>query len=213
MIAIRKRIRHASNVQHDGQFLEMVPAIERHARLVFYNLQAQSYEEAICAVLTDAFCAFRRLVELGKHDIANAISLARFAVVRYRAGRSIVNGLSSRDVFAFVAQRRRGFCLHSLDAACCSNIWADVLADDTLTPIPDQVAFRLDFPVWLRQLNSRDRKLAKYLALGYTTTEAARQFGVTLGRISQLRSELQASWRAYQQDEPRKPRTIDRKLS
>jgi hypothetical protein len=39
-----------------------------------------------------------------------------------------------------------------------------MLADDTLTTVPDQVAFRLDLPVWLQSLKRRERKLAEYLA-------------------------------------------------
>jgi hypothetical protein len=202
MIAIPKQSRQAASSQHDERFLELVPTIEQYSRRAFRNLQPQSREEAVCSVLAEAYCAYRRLVELGKQDVAYAIPLARFAVARYRAGRCIGNRLNSLDVSAFVAQRRRGFSLCSLDPADTSSRWADVLADNTLTPIPDQVAFRLDFPAWLRGLNRRDRQLVRFLALGNTTTEAARQFGLTRGRISQLRSELRASWQAFQQDAP-----------
>ena len=136
MIAIPKQSRQAASSQHDERFLELVPAIERYARWAFRNLQPQSREEAVCSVLADAFCAYRRLVELGKQDVAYAIPLARFAVARYRAGRCIANRLNSRDVSAFVAQRRRGFSLRSLDPAGTSSSWADMLADNTLTPSP-----------------------------------------------------------------------------
>jgi hypothetical protein len=200
MIALSPPTRLTAIEQNDERFLEMLPAIERHARLTLHDLPPQSREEAVWSVVGNAFCAFRRLVELGKRDVAHSSSLARFAVARYRAGRCISNRLNSRDVCAFVARRRRGFCLQSLNSSDSSSIWADVLADDRLTPIPDQVAFRLDFLAWLKGLNRRDRKLARFLALGNTTTEAAIQFGVTRGRISQLRSGLRASWRSFQQE-------------
>jgi transposase len=59
------------------------------------------------------------------------------------------------------------------------------------------VAFRLDFPVWLKIQNRRKRELAKLLAVGNSATEAAQRFCVSIARISQLRSELQASWQAF----------------
>ena len=87
MIAISKPSRPTANAQHDERFLEMIPAIQRYTRSAFRNLRAQNREEAICAVVADAFFAFRRLVELGKQDVAYATPLARFAVRRYWTGR------------------------------------------------------------------------------------------------------------------------------
>jgi hypothetical protein len=205
MIATLQQPRQVTQAQRDERFLEMVPAIERHAQVAFRNLQPQAREEAICSVLADAFCAYRRLAELGKQDMAYAIPLVRYAVARYRAGRCIANRTNSRDVSALVAQRRRGFRLDSLDRVNVKSTWADMLADNTLTPIPDQVAFRLDFPAWLRGLSRRDRKLARFLALGNTTAEAAQRFGVTPGRVSQLRRALERDWQAFQNDATPRP--------
>ena len=86
MIAITKSPRQ-QNARNDEQFLTMIPAIQRYARSAFRNLRSQTREEAICAVVADAFFAFRRLVELGKQDVAYATPLARFAVRRYWTGR------------------------------------------------------------------------------------------------------------------------------
>ena len=199
MIAINKPLRQAANSQHNERFLELVPAIERYARLAFRHVQPEEREEAICEVVAYAYCAFRRLSELGKLDVAYASPLARFGVARFRAGRRIGSRQNAGDVFSGAAQRRVGFSLVSLHSTCSgSEIWEEALADDTLTPIPDQVAFRLDFPAWLQGLSRRDRKLAKFLALGNTPSEAARQFAVSRARVSQLRKELQASWQAFQ---------------
>jgi hypothetical protein len=198
MIAISKPIRQAANVQHNERFLELVPAIERFARLAFRHVQPEEGEEAICEAVAYAYCAFRRLSELGKLDVAYASPLARFGVARLRAGRRIGSKQNARDVFSVAAQRRLGFSLVSLHATCSdSEIWEEALADDTLTPIPDQVAFRLDFPAWLQALNRRDRKLVKFLALGNTPSEAAQQFRVSKARISQLRKELHSRWQAF----------------
>ena len=58
------------------------------------------------------------------------------------------------------------------------------------TPIPDQVAFRLDIPRFLATLNERQRAMAADLASGMTTTEAARRYGVTPAAVSQFRSRF-----------------------
>jgi hypothetical protein len=36
------------------------------------------------------------------------------------------------------------------------------------------------------------------LARGFTTCEAARKYGVTAGRVSQIRRELASSWAQFQ---------------
>ena len=76
----------------------------------------------------------------------------------------------------------------------------EILADNKLTPVPDQVAFRIDFPAWFRLQNRRARALAKFLALGNSATEAARQFGVSKARVSQVRSKLRSSWQEFQRE-------------
>jgi hypothetical protein len=199
MIATTKRPDQTGRAQHDQRFLELVPAIERYARLTFRNLKQQEREEAICAVVAGAFCAYRRLVELGKQDVAYATPLARFAAARYRVGRYVGNRLNMREVCCRAAQRRRGFRLLSLSSTfSSSDSWEEALADDTLTPIPDQVAFRMDFSAWLRRLNRRERKLATFLALGNTPSAAAQRFRVSRARVSQMRIALQANWQAFQ---------------
>ena len=55
----------------------------------------------------------------------------------------------------------------------------------------------MDFAAWLRSLPKRDRKMAVTLATGETTVEAAKQFGVSPSRISQVRRELQDSWNDF----------------
>ncbi len=37
--------------------------------------------------------------------------------------------------------------------------------DDLVQDVPDQAAFRIDFPLFLEGLTERDRRLAEYLAL------------------------------------------------
>jgi hypothetical protein len=199
MIAITKQPRQTVEVQFDEQFLQMMPAITRLARLAFRNLPPDDREEATSEVVCGAFAAFRRLVELNKQDLAFATPLARFGVARFRSGRRNGNRMNPCDVSSVVAQRRWGFVLENLPAnRSGGHTWCDVLTDDRLTPVLDQVAFRIDFSNWLKNQNRRKQYLIELLAVGNTATEAAKRLGVSRARISQLRSELQASWEQFQ---------------
>jgi len=201
MIAITKQTRQSTQVQDDEQFLQMMPAIKRYARLTFRTLPPHEREEATSEVVCSAFCAFRRLAALGKQHLAFATPLARFAVAHFRAGRRVGNKLNSNDVTSVVNQRQHGFTLQSLRSGLSEEgVWIEILADNKLTPVPDQVVFRIDFPAWFRLQNQRDRKLAKFLALGNSATEAARHFGVSEARVSQLRSKLRSSWQEFQRE-------------
>src|SRR5271154_2835075 len=113
MIAITKSPRQ-QNARNDEQFLTMIPAIQRYARSAFRNLRSQNREEAICAVVADAFIAFRRLVELGKQDVAYATPLARFAVRRYWTGRCACMP-RGRDMMSQKAETVHGIVVERLD--------------------------------------------------------------------------------------------------
>ncbi|MGA2067971.1 MAG: hypothetical protein ABSG86_23580 [Thermoguttaceae bacterium] len=76
-----------------------------------------------------------------------------------------------------------------------------LIPGQTCTPA-DPVASRIDFPAWLGTLKRRDRKVAQFLAYGNRTGEAARKFGVSEGRIGQLRKELKRAWEQFVGDEP-----------
>ena len=199
MIAISKPTHQSAHVQGDEQFLQMVPAITRYARLAFRNLQAHDREEAMSEVLCNAFCAFRRLTALGKQHLAFATPLARFAVAHFWAGRRVGSKLNSNDLASVVNQRQGGFCLKSLQSGLSEEgVFIEVLADNRLTPVPDQVAFRIDFPAWLRAQNRRERELVRLLAAGNSATEAARHFGMSGARVSQVRNRLRSSWQRFQ---------------
>jgi hypothetical protein len=199
MIATGKKSRGALTAQENEQFLKFIPVIKNYVRLAFRKLPREAREEAMNEVMAHAFCAYRRLIELRKHDVAYATPLARFAVARVRAGRRVGSKLSPSDVFSWLAQRRHAFCLTSLEMADgMSAAWAETLVDNRLTSIPDRVAFRLDFGAWLAAQDRRSRKLVALLSLGNSPSEAAKKFRISCARVSQLRSALQASWRAFQ---------------
>jgi hypothetical protein len=199
MIAIPGKTRRTPKVEETESFLGLLPTVKRYAAVAFRRLSHEAREEAICEAVAHAFQAFCRLVELGKWDLAYALPMARFAVAHVRAGRRVGTKSNSRDVYARRAQVFGGFGLEHLQStSTASGNWAEMLTDDTQTPIPDQVAFRLDFRIWLERQQQRDRRLVLFLALGNSPTDAARRFKVSTARISQLRAQLRSDWAAYQ---------------
>ena len=64
-------------------------------------------------------------------------------------------------------------------------------------PVSDQVAFRCDFAAWLDSLKRRDRKDGPIPFPRQPHSDAAHKFGVSEGRVSQLRRELAQSWKDF----------------
>ncbi len=74
---------------------------------------------------------------------------------------------------------------------------ADALLDNTVSPVLDQVAFRIDFPAWRRTRTERDRRIIDSMMVGESTARLARLFGVSAARISQLRREFHHDWHSF----------------
>ena len=197
MIVIAKKSARKYPRGWKRRFEGMLPVIYGRARFAFRHLPPSERDEAISDVVANAFCAFRRLVELGKIDIAYAGALARFAIAQYRSGRRVGTSLGTRDVLASPQRGHGQRIVASLNDSVDDRDWCETIADDRHWSIPEQVAFRVDFPRWLKRLNRRDRRLIKFLGVGNRTCDAAEKFGLTAGRISQLRTEWKSSWEAF----------------
>ena len=102
------------------------------------------------------------------------------------------------------AQCRLGFQLDRLDNYSeQDDTWQEIiLADKRATPA-EIVAFKVDFADWLDRLPLLRRQIALMLSTGATTMETAKRFGVSSGRISQIRLWLKENWDAFQSDTPR----------
>jgi DNA-binding NarL/FixJ family response regulator len=131
-------------------------------------------------------------------DVAYPTVLARYAVAQVRDGRKVGSSLNVRDVLSPYAQQRKRFHVERLDRFDDDeDEWREAVVEDPYTPVFDQVCFRIDFPSWLSRLPRRNRRVAQSLSLGKSTSEVARQYKVSPGRISQLRRELHDSWHGY----------------
>ncbi len=169
-------------------FLEMLPAIQRHARISFRHLDAEAREDLVQEVIANSLVAFLRLFTLGKFELAYPSVLARYGAAQAREGRRVGGHLNSNDVMSRYAQRRRGFEVE----------WIDAMVPEDRSATPAEVATaRMDIRAWLETLTPRNREIAALLAAGESTGETAKRFGLSSGRISQLRGELCGSWERF----------------
>jgi len=177
----------------------MLPAIHRQARVAFRHLPPEAKQDAVEEVVCNTIVAYARLAELGKTDLAYPSVLARYGIAQVRDGRRIGAKLNIRDPLSGYCQRKKNVVVERLDKFDEEeNAWQEAVVQDTRSaPVPDIVAFRCDFPAWLETLSRRDHRIAETLAIGHSTSAVAIRFGVSPGRVSQLRRELHDSWKEF----------------
>jgi hypothetical protein len=195
--------------------LELLPTIERTARYQFRYIRCPNHRaECVAETCALAWKWFVRLYGRGK-DAGHFVAVfARFASRAVKCGRRATGQESSRDVMSRAAQQRHGFQVSSLGSSVC---WShgrlygapqgqemldsleERLHSNTQTPIPDQVAFRMDWPRFFHRLSRRDRQLATFLSLGNSAKAAADKFGVSPGRVTQLRQSWCRAWREFEE--------------
>jgi hypothetical protein len=138
--------------------------------------------------------AWHRVVDLVCHGKANDKTLAStlyYACKQTRSGRAPQNrGMNdvtrSRDIY-------------SAGNAVSGGIDLDAYVADRM-PIPDIVAFRIDTREWLDSLTPNQRSRAIYLASGASTTDCAREWGVTTAAVSFYRRQLNNSYLRFHGD-------------
>ncbi|MDZ4821421.1 MAG: hypothetical protein SGJ20_20860 [Planctomycetota bacterium] len=203
MIAIAPKSRKQSVPRWHKQFLAMLPLIRRHAAVSFRHLDPEARAEAVQEVVANALVAFRRLVELGKADVAFPSPLARYGVAQVRAGRRTGGRLNVCDVSSSYCQQQKGVSVDRLDHFdTVKECWVEVLVEDRTAGPAQTAASRIDFGAWLGTLPGKQRRIAAVLATGETTQATARKFRLTAGRISQLRRELHEAWLSFVGEAP-----------
>ena len=195
-----------------ARFVAFLPRIDLHARIYFRFLPHDHKEEAVAETVALAWRWFVRLAERGKDAAQFVSALASYAARAVLSGRRLCGQLPAKDVLSEVAQRRHGFTVqalpqstrHPFDEVYMSvhgqrhiDALEEMLRDNTVTPPPDQAAFRIDFAAWRRTRTERDRRLMADLMLGERTSHVSRKYGITAGRVSQLRREFHDDWVRY----------------
>jgi hypothetical protein len=181
-------------------FLSILPRIETHALIVFRHLKCpHRLADCVQETVSLAWKWFVRLAAKGKDARQFPSALATYAAKAVKSGRRVCGQEKGKDVLSPLAQQRRGFAVASLPrrSTLSGNPLSEALTDNTRSPVPEQVHFRIDFPEWLVQLGDRNRRIAEDMALGHRTQDLAGMHKVTAARISQLRGEFHDGWARY----------------
>ena len=188
-----------------GAFLAVLPRIERQARVFFADVRCpHRREDVVAETLALTWRWYVLLLQRGKNPNEFISVLGGFAARRVRAGRCLCGKEKVNDALSALAQRRRGFVVAPLPDSSShdGNIFDEALRDNTQTEVGDQVAFRVDFPVWRSRRCDRDRRLIDDLLVGERTLDVASKYGLSPGRVSQLRREFYQDWlRFHGEDE------------
>ncbi len=199
MISIVKQSHQVKKAQGNVRFLEMLPRIRRQARLAFRRFCPERKDELVQEVVANAFCTFVALVHCGKADVAYATPLANYAIRQVIAGRQVGTKPNRRDVLSPKARADYGIVVERLDMFDeKQGEWRAALVEDRCATPADIAAARIDVATWLHSLTQRNRRIAKALARGETTSDVAQQFKLSSSRISQIRDELKTSWESFQ---------------
>ncbi len=190
-------IHHAAVSEHIRETFvsSVLPRVEAHGRLYFRHVRCQHRKQELLAEMAAlSWRWYVRLVRRGKDVLKFVGRLAVFAARAISSGRRVCGRERARDAMSQSAQRNRGF---AVAGARLGGPLAEALQDNTVSPVPDQVAFRLDFPAWRHTRSERDRRVIDCMMTGESTTMLARLFGISQARISQMRREFHDDWRAY----------------
>jgi hypothetical protein len=196
-----------------ADFLAILPKIQTHARICFRHLRCPGKkEDAVAEVVAVSWKWYLGAVSQGKDANEFASTLADFAARHVRSGRKLCGQERSRDVLSPVAQQRHGFNIEPLNCSTRQSYetlygdphgqdqidaFEERLKDNTVTPPPEQAAFRIDFPAWLKGLGPRNRKIARDMTLSHSTRQLALKHRISEGRVSQLRRELHQDWQRF----------------
>ena len=187
---------------HAG-FLAMLPAIVKQVRFAFRHLGPEARSEALQNCVANAMIAYARLYELGRIALAYPSVLGRYAIAQTRDFRVVGGHLDIKDVLSPYCQTKKNVVVERLDKFDkAEDQWQEILVEDHRAGPFDIVRIKLDFAAWLRSLPIKLRRIAKMLANGERTADVARRFGLSDGRISQIRRLLKDSWLRSQGEEP-----------
>jgi hypothetical protein len=183
-----------------ARFESVLPRIERHALVMFRSVHCwHTRQDKLQEVRSLCWKWVRQLHKAGKRWWSFVSRLADYACRAVKCGRKIAGSISAKDVMNEITQAQQSFYVGKLPdiSTESSNPLSDALIDNTTTEVPDQVAFRIDFPNWVAEHSDRDRSLLTDEALGHRTKDLARQYHMSEGRVSQLRRHFHDSWRQF----------------
>jgi len=182
-----------------AEFLAMLPQIRRQAHLAFRHLDRELRDELVAETVATTYCAFASLARQGRLALAYPTPLANYAIRRVCSGRKAAGQMNCNDLLSHYARRINGLSVARIDRLDEeTGRWSQILVEDRHAGPAETAAARIDVAAWLRTLSERNRKIAKALAIGETTGKVAARFGLSCGRISQLREFFRRHWQRFQ---------------
>jgi hypothetical protein len=173
----------------------ILPIVERYARMVFSWCSPDEREERTAEAVAAAFVGYVSLVNRGRDREVTAWSLAFIAARRARSGRHVGG---SQDKATDVMTKGNGFTV--LRFGTMRDLPSELheaLIENTRSPVPEQAAFRIDFPEFLASQSGKKRRVAKLLAVGNRATDVAHTVGVSPSRVTQIRRQLCQDWQSF----------------
>jgi len=196
-----------------ARFLAILPRVELHGRIYFRHVRCPHRKaDAIQEMRALAWKWFLRLHEHGKDPGDFMTAFTTLLARAVNGGRRLAGMAKSKDVMNPLAQKRRGFKAEPLPSSARTSherryasplgqalldAFEERLRDNTVTPVIDQVQFRIDFPAWLATLTARERRLIRAMARNERTLDLSRRFELSPARISQLRREFHDDWHRF----------------
>jgi hypothetical protein len=190
---------------HTDFLATVLPKVETHARIAFRFVPCEDRRaDLIQEVVALSWLWYKRLRDQGKNPAEFPSAIAGYAVRAVVSGRQLCGQESSKDVLSRFARRRRQFSVSPLPdrVTFAGSTWEDALQDNAQTPVPEAVAFKIDFMSWLSTLSVRNREVAEDMAVGHRTDELADLHAVSPARISQLHRQFHESWTQFMQVAP-----------
>src|SRR5262249_40822343 len=167
-------------------FLEHLPRFRAHARYALRHVRCHDTRADLMAeTLALAWRHFAALALRGRRPEAFVTTLALRCSQAVRAGRRLAGSDRSTGAPSPGARVRHAFAVRTLGDPTpvidpppeSGEELAEALSGNTRTPVPAQVAFRLDFPRWRSGFGRRARAVLDALAAGGRTNEVARELG------------------------------------
>jgi hypothetical protein len=193
--------------------MQLLPKIETHASIAFRDIRCPAARaDKTAEMIALGWRWLLRLHQRGKDIQGFRMVLVFFLARAVKAGRRLAGQEKGKDVLNERCQRRHGFRVERLPASTSTShdylyatphgqrlndAFEERLKDNMVTPILDQVQFRIDFASWLASLTPRERRIIESMSIGERTTDLATMYKVTPGRISQLRREFADDWHRF----------------
>jgi len=177
-------------------FMKILPAVQTHAKIQFRRLPAERREDAIQEAIASACVSVQILASKGRLHLARPSTIANYAVNHVRNGRHVGGHQDAAgDAISPAACRRHGIQVCGLPG---DHGLTDFFIADRKSDIPALAAFRIDFGHWLSTFRRRDRRIIAALGSGSRNSAVAQSFGISEGRVSQLRRQFERQWMSFQ---------------